>query len=112
VTPGRCGVDLIASRGKPSSHNEVVLQQDVRAADGEQDRRKATEIPEEGRDVRNGAVFYLADVRLDEVLVRAPSASTISSTAGGSTGAGAAALARTSCNWPSVLGPRPAGREL
>jgi len=39
-------VDVVAGRGEPGGHGEVVLQQDVSAADGQQDRGKATEITE------------------------------------------------------------------
>lgn len=41
-------VDFVAGRREPGSHGEVVLQQHVRAADGQQHRREAAEIAEDG----------------------------------------------------------------
>ena len=73
---GRLGIDpelaVISGRGQPPRQREIILQQHVRASDNQQRRRKTTQVAEDRRDVRSGAVCHGPDVSLDEELVGDP----------------------------------------
>ena len=62
-------INLVAGRGQPGRHREVVLHQDVQRADEQQGRRQAAKVAVEGRYVRISPIRHVPGVRLDEPLL-------------------------------------------
>lgn len=62
-------INLVAGRGEPSCHREIVLQQYIPRADEQQSRRQASKVAVEGGDVGNSPISDVPGVRLDEPLV-------------------------------------------